>query len=78
MHEFEIAGEIYGIPTHRRVAPPVDSEARKPLIKTLYGEKMFAVDADAELTQVLTQDCPTSKSKQIQQRKWFARNRLGQ
>jgi hypothetical protein len=35
-------------------------------------------DADAELTQVLTKDCPTSKSKQIQQRKWFARNSLGQ
>lgn len=32
--------------------PPVDSEARKPLIKTLYGEKMFAVDADAELTHL--------------------------
>lgn len=43
-----------------------------------YCEECMSVDVDAELTQVLTKDCPTSKSKQIQQRKWFARNRLGQ
>jgi hypothetical protein len=40
-HEIEIAGAIYGIPAPRRVGLPVNSEARKPLFKPLYGKKTF-------------------------------------
>jgi len=44
--------------------------------KSVIGHR--TVDANAELTHVLMQDSPTSKSAQIQQRQWFAKNRLGQ
>jgi hypothetical protein len=35
------------------------------------------VYTDAELTHVPTQECPTSKSAQIQHRQWFKRNQTG-
>lgn len=43
----------------------------------LKAVKTSAVDADADLTHMLTQDCPTSKSAQIQQRRWNASNQTG-
>jgi hypothetical protein len=42
MHEFEIAGENYGIPDPDEWGPPVNSETRKTLIKALYGIKKFS------------------------------------
>jgi hypothetical protein len=41
MHEFEIAGGNYGIPDPDGWGPPVNPEARKTLIKALYGKKTF-------------------------------------
>lgn len=41
MHEFEIAGENYGIPDPDGWGPPVNPEARKTLVKALYGKKTF-------------------------------------
>jgi len=40
LHEFEIAGESYGIPDPDW-GPPVVSEQRKTLTKVLYGSKAF-------------------------------------
>lgn len=40
LHEFEIAGESYGIPDPDW-GPPVVSEQRKTLTKVLYGAKAF-------------------------------------
>ncbi|WP_248805513.1 plasmid pRiA4b ORF-3 family protein [Pseudomonas sp. MWU13-2100] len=42
MHEFEIAGEKYGIPDSEGWGPPVNPEARKTLIKALNGKKTFS------------------------------------
>lgn len=41
MHEFEIAGENYGIPDPDGWGPPVNPEARKTLNKALSGKKTF-------------------------------------
>ncbi|CAI8851328.1 conserved hypothetical protein [Pseudomonas zeae] len=41
LHEFEIAGENYGIPGPDGWGPPVNPEARKTLIKALSGKKTF-------------------------------------
>ncbi|MCQ4322417.1 plasmid pRiA4b ORF-3 family protein [Stutzerimonas stutzeri] len=41
LHEFEIAGEHYGIPDPEGWGPPVNPEARKTLIKALSGKKTF-------------------------------------
>ena len=41
LHEFEIAGENYGIPDPDGWGPPVISEQRKKLISVLYGKKTF-------------------------------------
>lgn len=41
LHEFEIAGENYGIPDPDGWGPPVNPEARKTLIKALSGKKSF-------------------------------------
>jgi hypothetical protein len=42
MHEFEIAGENYGIPDPDEWGPPINSETRKTLIKALNGKKTFS------------------------------------
>lgn len=41
LHEFEIAGENYGIPDPDGWGPPVKPEARKTLVKALCGKKTF-------------------------------------
>lgn len=41
LHEFEIAGENYGIPDPDGWGPPVKPEARKTLVKALCGKKSF-------------------------------------
>lgn len=41
LHEFEIAGENYGVPDPEGWGPPVNPEARKTLIKALCGKKTF-------------------------------------
>lgn len=41
LHEFEIAGEKYGIPDSDGWGPPVNPEARKTLVKALFGKKTF-------------------------------------
>jgi hypothetical protein len=41
LHEFEIAGENYGTPDPDGWGPPVNSDARKTLIKALNGKKTF-------------------------------------
>lgn len=41
LHEFEIAGENYGIPDSDGWGPPVNPETRKTLIKALNGKKTF-------------------------------------
>lgn len=41
LHEFEIAGENYGIPDPDGWGPPVNPEARKTLIRALQGKKTF-------------------------------------
>ena len=41
MHEFEIAGENYGVSDPDGWGPPVNPEARKTLIKALSGKKTF-------------------------------------
>ena len=41
LHEFEIAGENYGIPDPDGWGPPVNPEARKTLIKALQRRKTF-------------------------------------
>ena len=39
--QFEIAGESYDTPDPSGSGPPINPEARKTLIKALYGEKTF-------------------------------------
>ncbi|KAF2406567.1 pRiA4b ORF-3-like protein [Pseudomonas antarctica] len=41
LHEFEIAGENYGTPDPDGGGPPVNSDARKTLIKALNGKRTF-------------------------------------
>lgn len=41
LHEFEIAGEKYGIPDPDGWGPPVNPETRKTLIKALCSQKTF-------------------------------------
>ncbi|WP_268797925.1 plasmid pRiA4b ORF-3 family protein [Pseudomonas huanghezhanensis] len=42
LHEFEIAGEKYGIPDPDGCGVPIHAEARKTLIKALNGENTFS------------------------------------
>lgn len=42
LHEFEIAGEKYGIPDPDGWGPPINSETRKTLIKALSGQTTFS------------------------------------
>ena len=41
LHEFEIAGENYGIPDPDGWGPPVNSEVKKALLKALNGKRSF-------------------------------------